>query len=98
MLFQIVVIINYSLQLVWIGLQLIVAIFLLIKMLKTKSYNLIPLILFFVLNSARLIFFTIFPSLLIFFFILIQFPNILLLIFCPSKKVCPSIIGGHNIL
>ncbi|KON28827.1 hypothetical protein AC481_00210 [miscellaneous Crenarchaeota group archaeon SMTZ-80] len=80
-MFQIAIIINYSLQLVWIVLQLIVGIFLLVKMIKTKRYNLSPLILFFIISSTKIIFFTIFPSLLILFLILIQFPNILLLIF-----------------
>ncbi|MFX1357723.1 MAG: hypothetical protein ACFFA8_10590 [Promethearchaeota archaeon] len=78
---QMDIFINYSLQLVWIVLQMIVAIFLFFKMIKTKSYNLSPLILFFVISSTRLIFLTIFPSLLILFLILVQFPNILLLIF-----------------
>jgi hypothetical protein len=80
MLEQIAIIINYSFQLVWIILQLIVAIFLSIKTIKTKRYNLIPLILFFLLNSVRIIFYLI-PSLLIIFLIIIQFGNILLVIF-----------------
>ncbi|MFW9939193.1 MAG: hypothetical protein ACFFD5_16230 [Candidatus Thorarchaeota archaeon] len=81
MMFQIAIIINYSLQLVWIVLQLIVAAFLLVKMIKTKRYNLTPLILFFIISSIKIMFLTIFPSLLIIFLIIIQFPNILLLIF-----------------
>jgi len=81
MLLQTIIILNYILQLVWIILQLGVAIFLLIKMIKTKRYNLVPLILFFVINSIRFFFLVIFPSFLIINLILIQFSNILLLIF-----------------
>lgn len=81
MLLQTVVIVSYLLQLVWIVLQLIVALFLLNKMIKTKIYNLLALILFFIINSIRIIFYGLFPSLLIIFLILIQFPNILLVIF-----------------
>ncbi|MFX1500141.1 MAG: hypothetical protein ACFFDH_04155 [Promethearchaeota archaeon] len=81
MLLQTVIIINYMLQLVWIVLQLIVAIFLLNKMIKTKTYNLLPLILFFIINSVRIIFFATVSSLLILFLILSQFPNILIVIF-----------------
>lgn len=81
MLLQTVVIVNYLLQFVWIVLQLIVAIFLLNKMIKTKTFNLLPLILFFIISSIRIIFYSLFPSLLIIFLILIQFPNILLVIF-----------------
>lgn len=62
-------------------LQLIVAIFLLIKMIKTKVYNLLPLILFFLITSLRLIFYALVPSLIIITLILNQFPNILLVIF-----------------
>jgi len=78
---QLTVVINYSLQVVWIVLQLIVATFLSFKAIKTKRYNLIPLILFFLISSLRIIFIVIFPSLLIIFIIMIQFPNILLVIF-----------------
>jgi len=81
MLLQTLVIINYSFQLVWIVIQLIVAIFLLNKMIKTKAYNILPLSLFFIINSIRIIFYGFFPSLLILYLILIQFPNISLLIF-----------------
>ena len=79
-LVQIAVIINYSFQLVWIILQLIVAIFLSIKMIKTKRYNLLPLLLFFLLNSFRIIFFLL-SSLLIVYLVIIQFGNVLLVIF-----------------
>lgn len=81
MLMQLTVVINYSLQVVWIVLQLIVATFLSFKAIKTKRFNLIPLILFFLISSLRIIFILIFPSLLIIFLIMIQFPNILLVIF-----------------
>ena len=81
MLFQANVIINYSLQAVWIVLQLVVATFLLFKMFQTKRYNLTPLILFFVFSSIRIIFLVIVPSLRPIYLVLVQFPNILLLIF-----------------
>ncbi|MFX0024672.1 MAG: hypothetical protein ACFE9S_20360 [Candidatus Hermodarchaeota archaeon] len=81
MLMQTIVIINYTFQLVWIVLQLIVAIFLLNKMIKTKTYNLLPLILFFLINSTRLIFFLMIQSLFVVYLTLIQFPNILLIVF-----------------
>ena len=74
-------IINYSLQLTWIVLQLIIAFSLSFKMIQTKRYNLIPLILFFIINSIRFIFFVMIPSLILINLILIQFPNILLVIF-----------------
>ena len=81
MLIQIIVVINYSLQGVWIVLQLIVATFLSIKVIKTKRYNIIPLILFFFISSLRIISFFMSPSFLIIFLIMVQFPNILLVIF-----------------
>ena len=81
MLIQITVVINYSLQGVWIVLQLIVATFLSIKVIKTKRYNIIPLILFFFISSLRIISFFMSPSFLIIFLIMVQFPNILLVIF-----------------
>ncbi|MFX1278000.1 MAG: hypothetical protein ACFFA3_01190 [Promethearchaeota archaeon] len=81
MLLQTVVIINYSFQLVWIVLQLFVATFLLIKMIKTKTYNLLPLILFFLITSLRLVFYALVPSLIIITLFLNQFPNILIVIF-----------------
>ena len=80
MLEQFAVVINCSFQLVWMILQLIVAIFLSIKMIKTKKYNLTPLILFFLLNSFRLIFYLT-PSLLIIFLVIIQFLDVLVVIF-----------------
>jgi hypothetical protein len=79
-LLQIEILINYSFQLVWIILQLIVAIFLSIKMFKTKRYNLTPLILFFLINSLRLIFYLT-PSLFIIFLVIIQFIDVLVVIF-----------------
>ncbi len=81
MLFQVEIIFNYSLQVVWIVLQLVVAIFLLKKMLKTKRYNLVPLILFLIISSLRIFFIVIIPSLFPIYLLLIQFPNILLIIF-----------------
>ena len=81
MLFQANVIINYSLQAVWIVLQLVVAMFLLYKMFKTKRYNLTPLILFFIFSSIRIIFLVIVPSLRPIYLVVVQFPSILLLIF-----------------
>ncbi|MFW9829240.1 MAG: hypothetical protein ACFFEY_16820 [Candidatus Thorarchaeota archaeon] len=50
-------------------------------MIKTKVYNLLPLILFFLITSLRLIFYALVPSLIIITLILNQFPNILLVIF-----------------
>jgi len=78
---QLTVVINYSLQVVWIVLQLIVATFLSFKAIKTKRYNLTPLILFFFINSLKIIFFLIDLSFFIIFLIIIQFPTILLVIF-----------------
>ena len=49
-------------------------------MIKTKRYNLTPLILFFLLNSLRLVFYLM-PPLLIVFLVINQFGNVLLLIF-----------------
>ncbi|MFX1445490.1 MAG: hypothetical protein ACFFHV_18900 [Promethearchaeota archaeon] len=80
MLMQVIEFVDISLNLVWIVLQLIVGAFLSYKMFKTKQYNLIPLILFFVINSVRLFVYQFTPYLII-YLILIQFPNILLLIF-----------------
>lgn len=79
MLSQTDLIVNYSLQLIWISIQLLVAIFLLVKMIKTKTYNYIPLILFFFIGCLRI--FSLFPSLLLIFLFLVQFPNILLVVF-----------------
>ena len=81
MLFQVSIIINYSLQVVWIALQIIVAIFLLFKMLKTKRYNLLPLILFLIFSSVRIIFLVTVPALRPIYLVLVQFPNLLLVIF-----------------
>jgi len=81
MLFQGIVIINYSLQVIWIVLQLLVAIFLLYKMFKTKRYNLLPLILFFILSSIRIVFLIIVPSLRPIYLVLVQFPSIFLIVF-----------------
>ncbi|MFW9929342.1 MAG: hypothetical protein ACFFD1_08125, partial [Candidatus Thorarchaeota archaeon] len=72
---------NYSLQVVWIVLQLVVAIFLLVKMFKTKRYNLIPLILFLIFSSVRIIFLVTVPALRPIYLVLVQFPNLLLVIF-----------------
>lgn len=80
MLWQTINIVDISLQLTWIVLQLIVGAFLSYKMIKTKQYNLIPLILFFIINSLRL-FVYIFTPYSTIYLIMIQFPNILLLIF-----------------
>ncbi|MFX1376369.1 MAG: hypothetical protein ACFFA0_11185 [Promethearchaeota archaeon] len=81
MLLQTVVIVNYIFQLVWIVLQLVVAGFLSVKMIKTKSYNLIPLILFFLISSLRILIYILPSSTLILSLFLIQLPNISLLIF-----------------
>ncbi|MFX0024670.1 MAG: hypothetical protein ACFE9S_20350, partial [Candidatus Hermodarchaeota archaeon] len=69
--------------LVWIVLQLIVAIFLLNKMIKTKTYNILPLILFFFTNSVRILFSipSIFPTLTIIYLILNELLAIWLVIF-----------------
>ena len=80
MLLQIIYIVDLSMQLVWIILQLLVSIFLLVKMFKTKQYNILPLILFFLINSIRLFIYVFTPFILI-YLILIQIPNIMLLIF-----------------
>ena len=80
MLLQNTFILDLSLQLVWIVLQLIVSLFLLVKMFRTKQYNILPLILFFLINSIRL-FIYVFTPFILFYLILIQIPNILLLIF-----------------
>ena len=50
-------------------------------MIKTKAYNLTPIILLFIISGLRLIFLGFFPSLIVVFLILVQFPNILLVIF-----------------
>jgi len=83
MLLQMVVIVNYMFQLVWIALQLIVAIFLSVKMIKTKTYNLLPLILFFFTNSVRILFSqpSLFPALTIIYLILNDLLAIWLVIF-----------------
>ena len=83
MFLQTVDIVNYSLQLVWIVLQLSVAIFLLVKMIKTKTYNLVPLILYFMLSSLRALFFGLsaFRQIVFLIIFLAQFPSILLVIF-----------------
>ncbi|MFX1311676.1 MAG: hypothetical protein ACFFHD_03550 [Promethearchaeota archaeon] len=81
MLLQTVVIVNYLFQLVWIVLQLTVAIFLLFKMIKTRTYNLLPLILFFIIGSLRIFIYILPSSFLILYLFLIQIPNISLVVF-----------------
>ncbi|TFG26026.1 MAG: hypothetical protein EU532_10900 [Promethearchaeota archaeon] len=80
MLLQTFEVILLSMQVVWIILQLIVSAFLLVKMFQTKQYNLLPLILFFILNSIRMIIYAFTPYIIL-YLIIIQIPNILLLIF-----------------
>ena len=80
MLFQTFEVIFLFMQLIWIVLQLIVSAFLLIKMFKTRQFNLLPLILFFIINSVRMVVYA-FTSFIILYLIMIQVPNILLLIF-----------------
>ncbi len=65
-----------SFQLFFILLQLIVGCTLIVKMKKTKLYNLIPLIIYFLLNSLLLL-----PLPYLFFQIIAHFPSISLIFF-----------------
>ena len=65
-----------TLVLIFIILQLIVGIFLLYKMIKTKLYNLLPLILFFLINSLLLL-----NLPYLFFHIIAHLPSICIIIF-----------------
>ena len=65
-----------TLILIFIILQLIVGIFLLYKMIKTKLYNLFPLILYFLINSLLLL-----NLPYLFFHIIAHFPSICIILF-----------------